>query len=83
MARVGEPAQAVVSYTDALMSLVEATVTIGPRNARQIRDVAIASRLRAADAAYLWLGARKSLPLCTLDKEMLVRGQGSCDTMLP
>jgi predicted nucleic acid-binding protein len=52
LARVGDPAAAVCAYVDALMSVASLVATIGPLRAPRIRDMAIASRLRAADAAY-------------------------------
>jgi predicted nucleic acid-binding protein len=83
LARVGEPPAAVRAYVDALMSVVAAVATIGPRRARRIRDVAIASRLRAADSAYVWLAAREAVPLCTLDREITQRGSTFCQVIPP
>lgn len=82
-ARVGEPPTAVSTYVDTLMSVAAAVVTIGPVRARQIRDTAIAARLRAADAVYVWLAARESVPLCTLDREMIQRGAAFCQVVPP
>jgi predicted nucleic acid-binding protein len=48
-------------------------VTIGPRAALAARAVVSATRLRAADALYVWLAARESLPLVTADAEVLQR----------
>jgi predicted nucleic acid-binding protein len=83
LARVGEPAAAVCAYVDALMAVASAVATIGPLRARKIRDMAIASKLRAADAAYVWLAAREGAPLCTLDREMAQRGGAFCQVMPP
>jgi predicted nucleic acid-binding protein len=83
LARVGEPPAAVQAYVDALMSVAATVLTIGPQRAQRIRDMAIASRLRAADATYVWLAARELLPLCTLDKEMAQRGSPFCRVMAP
>lgn len=49
-------------------------VTIGPRAARAIRNVVGLTRLRAADALYVWLAIREGLPLVTVDREVLDRG---------
>jgi predicted nucleic acid-binding protein len=49
------------------------SVTIGPRAARAARRIVAATRLRAADAYYVWLAARESVPLVTLDREILTR----------
>lgn len=83
LARVGEPSAAVCAYVDMLMSVVSSVATIGPLRARRIRDVAIASRLRAADAAYVWLAAHEGAVLCTLDQEMAQRGSAFCRAIPP
>jgi predicted nucleic acid-binding protein len=83
LARVGEPPSAVCAYVDTLMSVVVAVATIGPLRARRIRDMAIASKLRAADAAYVWLAAQEGVPLCTLDREMTQRGCAFCQVIPP
>jgi predicted nucleic acid-binding protein len=83
LARVGEPTAAVCAYVDALMSVASAVATIGPLRARRIRDLAIASKLRAADATYAWLAAQEAVPLCTLDKEMAQRGGAFCRVIPP
>jgi predicted nucleic acid-binding protein len=48
-------------------------VTIGPRTARAVQTVVGLTRLRAADALYVWLAAREGLPLVTTDGEVLQR----------
>jgi predicted nucleic acid-binding protein len=53
-------------------------VTIGPRAARAARLVASSTRLRAADALYVWLAAREGLPLITADVEVFQRGASVC-----
>jgi predicted nucleic acid-binding protein len=49
-------------------------VTIGPRAARAARTIASKTRLRAADALYVWVAAREGLSLITGDTEVLQRG---------
>jgi len=83
LARVGEPTAAVYAYVDTLMSVAAAVATIGPLRARKIRDMAIASKLRAADAAYVWLAAEETATLCTLDREMTQRGGAFCRVIPP
>ncbi|WP_437762756.1 type II toxin-antitoxin system VapC family toxin [Sorangium sp. So ce281] len=83
LARVGEPVTAVRDYVDALMSVAIDVATIGPLRARRIRDVAMASRLRAADAVYVWLAAQEAAPLCTLDREMVERSGAFCRVIPP
>lgn len=48
-------------------------VTLGPRAARTTATVAATTRLRAADAVYVWVAARENLPLVTSDEEVLAR----------
>ena len=82
LARVGEPTDAVRAYVATLLSVAEVT-TIGPRGAREALDVAMSAKLRAADALYVWLAARHSVVLCTLDKEMAERGSSFCSVIGP
>jgi predicted nucleic acid-binding protein len=58
-------------------------VTIGPRAARAIAALAARTRLRAADAAYVWVAATRSLPLVTLDLEIGRRAGALCHVELP
>jgi predicted nucleic acid-binding protein len=48
-------------------------VTIGPRAIRAVRAVIDKTRLRAADALYVWVAAREGLELVTGDREVLSR----------
>lgn len=48
-------------------------VPVGVRVARLVRQVVGLTRLRAADALYVWLAARDGLPLVTADREILQR----------
>ena len=48
-------------------------VTFGPRAARAARHVVGITRLRAADALYVWLALREGVPLVTADREVLDR----------
>jgi predicted nucleic acid-binding protein len=51
------------------------SVTIGPRALRGVHRILGMTRLRAADALYVWVAAREELPLVTLDQEVLARGR--------
>jgi len=53
-------------------------VTIGPRAARATRAIVGTTRLRAADALYVWLAAREGLPLVTADAEIFQRASTVC-----
>ena len=46
-------------------------VTVGPRAVRGTNRILRLTRLRAADALYVWVAAREELPLVTLDQEVL------------
>lgn len=46
-------------------------VTIGPKAAKAVRAIIGITRLRAADALYVWVAAREGLPLVTADREVL------------
>ena len=48
-------------------------VSIGPRAIRAARAVVNTTRLRAADALYVWVAAREDLPLVTADREVIQR----------
>ena len=58
-------------------------VTIGPRAAQAARAIASSTRLRAADALYVWVAAREGLPLVTADVEVLKRAAGMCEVQVP
>ena len=48
-------------------------VTLGPRAIRAVRSVVDKTRLRAADAFYVWVAAREDLVLVTADREIASR----------
>ena len=50
-------------------------VTIGLRAARAVRHIVGLTRIRAADALYVWLAAREGLQLVTADREVLDRAR--------
>ena len=58
-------------------------VTIGPRAARAISGVAARTRLRAADAAYVWFASSRGLTLVTLDEEIAQRVGTLCQVEAP
>lgn len=57
-------------------------VTIGPRAVRAVRAVVNATRLRAADALYVWVAAREGIPVVTADREVLERAARAGATAL-
>jgi predicted nucleic acid-binding protein len=59
-------------------------VNIGPRAIRGANRILRLTRLRAADALYVWVAAREELPLVTLDQEVLARaGLAGVSVTLP
>jgi predicted nucleic acid-binding protein len=58
-------------------------VTIGPRALRAARGIVARTRLRAADALYVWVAARESLPLVTVDREVIDRAALAGVTAIP
>jgi predicted nucleic acid-binding protein len=58
-------------------------VTLGPRAARAISGVAARTRLRAADAAYVWVASSRGLTLVTLDREIAARVGTLCQVEAP
>jgi predicted nucleic acid-binding protein len=62
--------------------LAHATVvTIGPQRAKRIQAVAVATRLRAADAIYVWLAEAEGIPLVTADREVHRRADSRCQVV--
>jgi predicted nucleic acid-binding protein len=81
LARAGEDLPAVRAYVESLLAGAALVAPLGPRAARHARETAMRWRLRAADAVYVSLAVRESLPLCTLDREVLERAAGACRVM--
>ena len=50
-------------------------VTVGPRAVHAVLPIVGTTRLRAADALYVWLALREGVPLVTADQEMLTRAR--------
>lgn len=72
LVRGGAANATVQQYLDRDLAARE-LVTIGPRAAHAISGVAARTRLRAADAAYVWVASSRGLPLITLDHEIAQR----------
>ena len=75
LARHGHDAAAAERLVLALTTTGE-VVTLGPRRALGVARFAARYRLRAADACYAWLAARRTLALVTLDDELVRRAPG-------
>jgi predicted nucleic acid-binding protein len=83
LSRTGTPAAIVEQFVAPLVAEPTRLITIGPRTAGRIQRVAVRLRLRAADAAYVWLATREGVPLVTSDREMLQRGVAACQVERP
>jgi predicted nucleic acid-binding protein len=83
LARVGESDEKIHELVARLTAAPHQVVPLGTGRARRSMDVAIAARLRAADAVYVWLASARRLPLCTIDREMAERGGALCKVMAP
>ena len=82
LTRAGADAKAVNDFLDLLLVGAE-LVAIGPKRWRHVAGVAMATRLRAADATYAWVARRARVPLVTLDGEVLKRGASVCAVESP
>lgn len=82
LSRTGFEASWVNAHVEHL--LASATVVVlGPVRAGRIQRVAMATKLRAADATYVWLAGREGIPLVTLDGEVVRRGVSVCAIEIP
>jgi predicted nucleic acid-binding protein len=82
LARAGFTAAQVGRFVGAFLASAR-VATIGPKRAIDIQAVAVDTRLRAADAIYVWLAQKEGLPLVTGDAEVLQRGSARCQVVSP
>jgi predicted nucleic acid-binding protein len=83
LARLGFERAAIDAFVAALTSTPHEVMTIGPKRALAAAGIAVCTKLRGADAMYVWLAAREGVPLCTLDREMLARSAAICEAIVP
>jgi predicted nucleic acid-binding protein len=83
LARLGFAAASIDAFLAALTSAPHEVTTIGPKGALAAARIAVATKLRGADAIYVWLAAREGLPVCTLDREIMARGPAACRVVAP
>jgi predicted nucleic acid-binding protein len=83
LARRGESEDRIRDYVARLTSAPHEVIPLGAARGRRAVDVAIAGRLRGADAVYVWLASARRLPLCTLDPEMAERAARFCRVISP
>jgi predicted nucleic acid-binding protein len=82
LVRGGAALAAVREYLERDLAARE-LITIGPRAARAIAGVAARTRLRAADATYVWVASSRGLPLVTLDREIAQKVGTLCQVEEP
>lgn len=59
-------------------------VTVGPRAAKAARRILATTRLRAADALYVWVAEREGLELITADRDVIEKASlASVRAVLP
>jgi predicted nucleic acid-binding protein len=83
LARLGFDPAAIDTFVGTLTSAPHEVVTVGPKRGHAAARIAVATKLRGADATYVWLAAREGVPLCTLDREILARGVTACQVLAP
>jgi predicted nucleic acid-binding protein len=83
LARVGWPLADIEQYVAALAVRTLDSVSITAARSRRIRGIAIRTRLRAADAVYVWLASSRQITLVTLDHEVIMRGAPLCTIVPP
>jgi len=83
LARLGFAVPSIETFLAALTSAPLEVTTIGPKRALAVARIAMATKLRGADAVYVWLAAREGLPLCTLDRQIIARGPAACRVVAP
>jgi len=83
LARHGEAEDKTREYVARLTSAPHDVIPLGTARARRAMDVALAGRLRGADAVYVWLASSRGLPLCTLDREVAERAAPFCRVVAP
>jgi predicted nucleic acid-binding protein len=81
--RAAWPKAQIGIYVASLLAPPCRLVTIGPRRAESIAAVAATTRLRAADAIYVWLAATNGAALVTSDDEILQRVGTLCQVEAP
>jgi len=83
LVRRGHKESNIRAYLAALTAKPNHVKTFGPRASRLIADIALRSRLRGADACYVWLSIHDGLPFCTLDREIAHRAGPLCSILAP
>ncbi len=81
--RAGWPQPQIAKYVARLLAPPTRVVAIGVKRARAAAQMAAVTRLRAADALYVWLASREGVPLVSSDVEIRQRGAAACQVEVP
>ncbi len=81
--RAGWPYAKIAAYVARLLAPPCRVVTIGTRRAHAASQLAATTRLRAADAVYVWVASHEGLLLVSSDDEILQRGAAVCQVQRP
>jgi predicted nucleic acid-binding protein len=81
--RAAWPKSQIEDYVARLLAPPSRLVTIGPRRASGAARVAAVTRIRAADALYVWLASREGVALVTSDAEITERAAAVCTVHSP
>lgn len=81
--RAAWPQLRITAYVARLLARPARLVTLGGRSANATAALAATTRLRAADAVYVWLAAKEGVALVTSDVEILQRGIAVCQVQAP
>jgi predicted nucleic acid-binding protein len=77
------PQSQIAAYVATLLAAPCRVAAIGAKRALAVAHLAATTRLRAADAVYVWLASKEGVVLVTSDEEILRRGGGVCQVQAP
>ena len=77
------PHAQIAAYVARLLAPPCRVVTIGVKRAHAVSQLAAVTRLRAADAVYVWLASNEGILLVSSDDEILQRGAAVCQAQRP
>lgn len=81
--RAAWPQPQIAAYIARLLARPARLVTLGARSANATASLAATTRLRAADAVYVWLASKEGVILVSSDDELLQRGAAVCQVQAP
>lgn len=82
LVRGGAPPALCAAYLETDLA-ARRMITMGPRASQGVVAIVQATKLRAADAAYVWVASSRGLVLVTLDREISQRAGGLCRVEAP